>query len=228
MIKGSAALVLAVLIAAIVAGGPVAAQARPGTSLPSPNSLHTGAIPPVPAGQTTTVSDDLANGSAFKDTECAPPPGSSEKEKHVGAQLRLVKGPTDVQDDAPGAGISNDADLRDHLNPPEDVNSDGKIKVHDNGTWRTKLRIPRNAEPGPDTIEVSCDGFNAMPGGSEHHPEYQDGLFRFDVTVCRPLPIGCALTGFAAWPWAILGASLLTVGAVLVGAGRRRTAPESA
>jgi LPXTG-motif cell wall-anchored protein len=196
MTKGSAALGLAVLLAAIVAGGQVAAQAQSRTSRAFPTSLHTGKARSVPAGGTTMVRSSDATDSPFAKSECKNRglPGD-------GVRLRLVHGSTFAKGAAgPGTVISET----------------GPFPVSAAGAWSEPFTIPRLAAPGNDTIEASCNGFPS----AKKDPTYSDGAYIFPVKVTAP--VNMPNTGFAAWPWTILGAALLAVGAVLLGAGRRR------
>jgi hypothetical protein len=194
MTKGSAALGLAVLLAAIVAGGQVAAHAQSGTYRAFPTSLHTGKARSVAAGTTTTVSSSDSAHSPFAKGECTS--------RHI--KLRLVRGSTFAKGAArPGTVISAET---------------GPFPVSAAGAWSEPFTIPRLAAPGNDTIEASCNGFPS----AKKDPTYSDGAYIFPVKVTAPVKMGN--TGFAAWPWTILGAALLTVGAVLLGAGRRRGA----
>jgi hypothetical protein len=196
MTKGSAALGLAVLLAAIVAGGQVAAQAQSGTSRAFPISLHTGkATRSVQAGTTITVSSSDSTDSPFAKSECK----SRDLPGH-GVRLRLVAGRSPF-----GLGTVISKETK-------------PFKVSAAGVWSGTLTIPRMAAPIADTIEASCNGFPS----AKKDRTYSDGAYIFHINVTAP--VNMPNTGFAAWPWTVLGAALLAVGAVLLGAGRRRGA----
>ena len=188
MKKGSAVLILAVLVAAIGAGGQVAAQAQPihtGYVSPTSSSLHTGSVSPIsgPPGTPITVSS-LHTGSPYA-VKKKGEKGDECPSRQV--RLRLVHGSTVITEAGPFpvSGVST-------KNP---------------GAWKGTLVVPPLAAPFNDTVQASCDQFR---NGTDYK------FHAFKVTK------GLAHTGFTAWPWTIVGAALLTVGAALLGAGRRR------
>jgi hypothetical protein len=182
MTRGRAAFVLAVLVAVVVACGPVAAQAKP---------MHSGSVSPIsgPPG-TLIIVNSLHTGSPYV-VKKKGEKGDQCPSRQV--RLRLVHGSTVITETRPFPVMGADA-----KNP---------------GAWKGTLVVPPLAAAVPDTVQASCDHFR---NGSDYT------FHVFTVTN------GLAHTGFAAWPWTLLGAALLTVGAALLGAGRRRAASGSA
>jgi hypothetical protein len=218
MTKGRAALVLAVFVAAIAAGGQVAAQAEPthdGSLSTSSCSLGTGAISGGP--DTKIIACSLGTGTPYKVKKKVN--GKAQMGDECPSRLvrlRLVHGSTVITESKqfPVSGVGT----KDDPKVPGLVREAARDKEHkkglgDPGAWQATLRVPHFARTQvTDTVQASCGDFSK---GSDYTFPH------FYVTKL-------ANTGFTAWPWTLLGAALLTVGAALLGAGRRRAAPGSA
>jgi hypothetical protein len=154
MAKSWAASVLAVLVAAIVAGGEVAAQAQSGTSRTFPTSWHTGKITPTqgPIGTTITVSSESFSGSECKSNQ---------------VRLRLVRGSTPISGS---------------LTPP--INAPGFVVSRPSGSWKGTIIVPSSAGPGDfiATVEGSCKNFPPEQTRATK-PDYSDGFYQFPFIV---------------------------------------------
>jgi LPXTG-motif cell wall-anchored protein len=180
MTKGWAAF-LAVLVAAIVAGGQVSAQARWGKPKPKTFSANTTSVH---TGKGTKAADRTI---ALTGKDCQLPAGVTG-EPEVRVTLTSVH---------TGAVVAGET-----------------FSVSNGGTWSGTLTVGPLAASGTDMLEANCF---ASPQAEGVLVTYQSIPI---IVTAKPLPA----TGFTAWSWTLLGVALLTLGAALLGAGRRRGA----
>jgi hypothetical protein len=138
--------------------------------------------------------------------------------KHV--RLRLVDpGGMVISPEATGKEsfpIETADDIGKKKNPPNWPKRQVAAEV---GDWTGTLLVPLPLKAGFYTVQASCNQAFLKP------PFTGEGDYTFPRVEVRDGTVKIlAFTGFTAWPWTFLGAALLTVGAVLLGAGRRRGA----